>query len=43
MKDKVIEAGLVAYYQAHGFDVHSYEDIIKLFTRRARYAYKKGV
>lgn len=43
MKDKAIEASLVVYYQAHGFDVHSYEDIIRLFTRRARYVNKKSI
>ena len=33
MKYKVIEAALVAYYIAHGFDVRSFEDIIRLYVK----------
>lgn len=35
MKDKAIEVSLIAYYQMHGFDVHSFDDIIRLFVREA--------
>ena len=37
------EIALIAYFYFHGFDVHSFEDIIRLFVREAKYANKKSI